>query len=56
MSVNDRLHEIANKVDDEKLSLDETLDLYEEAVALGMEATKTVEENVAKQFMQEDDE
>lgn len=53
MSVKNRLQEIAEKVDNEKLSLDESLDLYEEAVALGMEATKTVEENVNKQFSNE---
>ena len=34
-----RLEEIAQTVDDENLSLDEALDLYEEAVKLGLQAS-----------------
>ena len=45
-SVKTRLAEIAEEVDDESLSLDEALDLYEEAVALGLKASDLLETGV----------
>ena len=42
-SVKTRLAEIADTVEDEKLSLDDALDLYEEAVALGLKASDLLE-------------
>ena len=42
-SVKARLEEIAAAVDDENLSLDEALDLYEEAVKLGLQASDLLE-------------
>lgn len=42
-SVKERLSEIADMVDDENLSLDDALDLYEEAVALGLKASDLLE-------------
>ena len=39
--------EIADAVDDESLSLDEALDLYEEAVALGLKASDLLEAGIA---------
>ena len=42
-SVKKRIAEIADAVDDESLSLDEALDLYEEAVALGLKASDLLE-------------
>ena len=42
-AVKARLEEIANEVDDESLSLDEALDLYEEAVKLGLQASNLLE-------------
>ena len=44
--VNDRLKEIADAVSDESLPLDEALDLFEEAVGLGMRASSLLEENL----------
>lgn len=38
-----RLEEIASKVDDENISLDEALSLYEEAVMLGLQACELSE-------------
>lgn len=38
-----RLEEIARAVDDENLSLDEALDLYEEAVKLGLQASNLLD-------------
>ena len=38
-----RLDEIADKVADESMNLDDALDLYEEAVKLAMRATELVE-------------
>ena len=46
-SVRTRLAEIADAVDDENLPLDDALDLYEEAVALGLKATDLLEIGVA---------
>lgn len=45
-SVKERLAEIADAVDDEALSLDDALDLYEEAVALGLQASDLLETGV----------
>ena len=45
-SVKTRLAEIAEAVDDESLSLDDALDLYEEAVALGLKASDLLETGV----------
>ena len=45
-SVKTRLAEIADAVDDEALSLDDALDLYEEAVALGLKASDLLETGV----------
>ena len=42
-AVKTRLEEIAEAVDDENLSLDEALDLYEEAVKLGLQASDLLE-------------
>ena len=46
-SVKARMAEIADAVDDEGLSLDEALDLYEEAVALGLKASDLLEVGIA---------
>ena len=42
-SVKSRIAEIAEAVEDESLSLDDALDLYEEAVALGLKASDLLE-------------
>ena len=44
--VKERLEEIAQAVSDESLPLDEALDLYEEAVALGLKASDLLEEGI----------
>ena len=41
--IRDRLSEIADLVKREDLSLDAALDLYDEAVSLGMKATRLLE-------------
>lgn len=41
-----RLDDIADCVTDESLSLDDVLKLYEEAVALGLEASSLLEQEV----------
>ena len=41
-----RLKEIADAVSDESLPLDDALDLFEEAVALGLKVTDFVEEGI----------
>ena len=46
-SVKTRLAEIADAVEDEGLSLDAALDLYEEAVALGLQASDLLEIGIA---------
>ena len=45
-SVKSRLDEIVKAVSDDDLPLDEALDLYEEAVALGMRASDLLEEGI----------
>ena len=46
-SVKLRLDEIVQAVSDDEMPLDEALDLYEEAVALGMRASDLLEEGIA---------
>ena len=46
--VNDRLKEIADRVADESLPLDDALDLFEEAVGLGMKASDLLEQDIAQ--------
>lgn len=46
-AVKSRLEEIANAVDDQGISLDEALDLYEEAVSLGLRASDLLEVGIA---------
>lgn len=48
-SVKQRLDEIVDAVGDETISLDDALDLYEEAVKLGMQASTLLEEGIAQQ-------
>lgn len=45
--VNDRLKEIVSQVEDEDMPLDDALDLFEEAVKLGMQASSLLEEDIA---------
>lgn len=45
-AVKARLEEIARQVDDESLSLDQALDLYEEAVKLGLQASDLLETGI----------
>lgn len=45
--VNERLKEIVEAVSDETLPLDDALDLFEEAVKLGMEASTMMEDDMA---------
>ena len=45
-AVKNRLAEIAEAVDDESLSLDDALGLYEEAVALGLQASDLLETGI----------
>lgn len=44
-----RLEEIANAVDGDELTLDQALDLYEEAVALGLQATDLLDVDITVQ-------
>jgi len=54
-SVRMRLEEIAREVDDESLSLDEALDLYEEAVKLGLQASDLLEAGIIVEYEPEQD-
>ena len=45
--VNNRLKEIVEAVADDEIDLDNALDLFEEAVALGMKASSMMEEDLA---------
>lgn len=45
-NIEERLKEIEEEVSTKDLGLDESLQLYEEAVDLGMKASKTIENNV----------
>lgn len=44
--VNDRLKEIVDQVSDDDLPLDDALDLFEEAVKLGMQASDLIEQDI----------
>lgn len=43
-----RLDEIVSLVSDDSLPLDEALDLYEEAVGIGLQASRIMEEGIAE--------
>lgn len=43
-----RLDEIVSLVSDDLLHLDEALDLYEEAVGIGLQASRIMEEGIAE--------
>lgn len=43
-----RLDEIVSLVSDDLLPLDEALDLYEEAVGIGLQASRIMEEGIAE--------
>ena len=43
-----RLDEIVSLVSDDSLPLDEALDLYEEAVGIGLQASRVMEEGIAE--------
>lgn len=45
-AVNERLKDIADAVSDENMPLDDALDLFEEAVGLGMRASSLLEQNL----------
>lgn len=45
--INDRLKQIAENVKDESLPLDDALDLFEEAVQLGLQASNLLEEGIS---------
>lgn len=45
-NIEGRLKEIEEKITNENLDMDESLELYEEAVNLGMKASQTIENNV----------
>lgn len=47
--VKDRLDEIIEQIDDDEISLDDALTLYEEAVALGLKVGSLLEENISEQ-------
>ncbi|MCL1798574.1 MAG: exodeoxyribonuclease VII small subunit [Eggerthellaceae bacterium] len=47
-SVKERLDEIVEAVSDEGISLDDALDLYEEAVKLGLQVSNLLEEDIAE--------
>ena len=49
-----RLDEIVAAVSDDELPLDEALDLYEEAVGLGLQASRIMEEGIAESNAQLD--
>ena len=51
--VNDRLKQIVEAVSDEELPLDEALDLFDEAVALGMKASEMMEDDIAARDAEE---
>lgn len=53
-SIEERLKQIEQEVQDENLDLDKSLDLYEEAVNLGMKASKAIEDNVLSEVAKQD--
>lgn len=52
--IKERLDEIVEAVNDEGKTLDEALDLYEEAVKLGMQASSLLEEGLTDSNSQDD--
>lgn len=54
-NIEERLKEIEEEVSTKDLGLDESLHLYEEAVDLGMKASKTIENNVLVDMNAKDD-
>lgn len=50
--VKTRLDEIVDAVADENISLDNALDLYEEAIKLGMQVSSLLEEDIAPEEVQ----
>lgn len=48
-AVRERLLEIATAVENPELSIDEVLDLYEEAVSLGLKATDLLELDITEE-------
>ena len=54
-AIRTRLEEIADAVGNEEMPLDEALDLYEEAVALGLRATDMLEESISAIDVQSDE-
>ena len=54
-TVKARLEEIARAVDDENISLDDALDLYEEAVKLGLKASDLLEVGIVVEEEQADE-
>ncbi|MDR0514929.1 MAG: exodeoxyribonuclease VII small subunit [Coriobacteriaceae bacterium] len=52
-AVNARLTEIVDAVSVKDISLDEALDLYEEAVKLGMQVSNLLEEDISPHAVQE---
>ncbi|WP_283171112.1 exodeoxyribonuclease VII small subunit [Curtanaerobium respiraculi] len=53
--INERLREIGRQVEDEGMPLDDALDLFEEAVQLGMQASSLLEEGIAARDAAEDE-
>lgn len=51
--VRTRLQQIAEAVDDPQISLDDALDLYEEAVTLGLRASDLLEVGITEEEAQE---
>lgn len=52
--VNDRLTEIVDAVSNDDISLEETLDLFEEAIDLGMQASSLLEEGIVQESPDKD--
>lgn len=50
-----RLDEIVSLVSNDDLPLDEALDLYEEAVGIGMQASRIMEEGISEREAQQQD-
>lgn len=55
-TVTDRLSEIAEVMEDETMPLDDALDLLEEAVTLGMQASNLLESDMEAHNAEEEDE
>ena len=54
--INDRLKEIASLVGDDSIALDDALDLFEEAVRLGVRASALIEDDIVARNAQLDGE